>query len=70
MDLLWLWRDCRLVKALPKPGGWLDQPRLVRKAFPLFEQLMVDVEENAREIGQQKATAAALAAMVKLMRGG
>lgn len=43
-ELLMLWRDCRTMKALPVAGGWLDQPKMVRRAFPVFEREMQAVE--------------------------
>jgi hypothetical protein len=37
-DLLEDWWACRLMGCLPVAGGFVDQPLLVRRAFPFFEQ--------------------------------
>lgn len=59
-DLLELWRDCRTLRVLPLAGGYLDQPLLVRRAFPIFE----------REAQALEAPADASAALAQLLTGG
>lgn len=43
-DMFDLWWQSRMMSALPKPGGVLDQPVAVRRSFPVFE-----AEHRARE---------------------
>jgi hypothetical protein len=61
-----LWIECRGLGALPYAGGVLDQPLIVRRAFPIF-----DAEARAAEVtrgahasaaGSAAGTAAVLAA--------
>jgi hypothetical protein len=47
-ELLDLYFTCRAMKAMPKAGGVLDQPLVVRRAFPVFEAEM-QVEERAEQ---------------------
>ncbi|MGE0225468.1 MAG: hypothetical protein AB7S57_19525 [Acetobacteraceae bacterium] len=68
-DLLELWFDCRRVKALPVAGGWLDQPLVIRQAFPVFESEMAAVEARQRATAPQAAAAAAVAGVVAAQRG-
>ncbi len=42
--LVELWHSCRLMKMSPRPGGFLDQPLIVRRAFPIFEAEMAGME--------------------------
>lgn len=65
-ELLALWWECRAMKALPKAGGVLDQPLIVRRAFPVFEG-EARVAERTRTA--QDATSSAVAA-VGAMFGG
>src|SRR5204862_19335 len=37
LELYAIWRMCRLARALPHAGGFLDQPMLVQRAWPIFE---------------------------------
>jgi hypothetical protein len=57
------WRSCRLMGCLPVAGGWVDQPLLVRRAFPIFEQEMRGWEASRSGAGSTEAMAALLAAM-------
>lgn len=61
-DLLQLWHECRLMKCLPEVGGWVDQAKLVRRSFPVFEQEMVLWEDQNRAPGRTAAALAGLAA--------
>ncbi len=68
-DLLELWFDCRRVRALPVAGGWLDQPLVVRRSFPVFEAEMQAVEQQRAASAPQQAAAAAVAGVVAAQRG-
>lgn len=65
-DVVWAlledWRACRLMHCLPLDGGWADQPVLVRRAFPVFEQEMRNAEA-ARASGAETQLAALMAAL-------
>lgn len=67
-DLLALWYQCRLTRALPKAGGFLDQPLMVRRAFPVFEAEMVAWE--AQNGGPQKTAALAVGAVMAALGRG
>lgn len=69
-DLLQLWWACRLSGLPPVPGGFMDQPRIVQMAFPIFEAQMRIVEANQRQSDQQNAAGMAAAATAKLLMGG
>lgn len=57
-----LWSQCQGMKALPKAGGVLDQPMIVRKAFPVFADELERLE-NTRNASGSSATAANAAAV-------
>jgi len=63
-ELLNLWWECRLNRVLPVRGGWLEQPAIVRRAFPVFETEMQKVENKRAAAGPQAAAAAAVAGVV------
>jgi hypothetical protein len=65
-DLLHLWIGCRTLRLPPVAGGFLDQPKLVQAAFPIFESLMQAQEANRAQAG----TAAAMAGAVATVFGG
>lgn len=69
-ELLGLWNECRLMKVLPRAGGLLDQPQIVRRSFAVFASEWGTVE--AGNASQGTATAAALAAgsVLKAAFGG
>lgn len=69
-EVLGLWNDCRLLKVLPRAGGLLDQPQIVRRSFTVFASEWATVE--AGQTSQGTATAAALAAgsVLKAAFGG
>lgn len=67
-DLLELWFDCRRMRTLPVAGGWLDQPLVVRRAFPVFESEMQHVERHNAAAAPQAAAAAAVAGVVAAQR--
>lgn len=69
-DLLALWWNCRKMRALPCSGGYLDQPLIVRRAFPVFESEMTLIEHGRSVDGPQQAAALAVGAVVKMMGGG
>lgn len=62
-DLLSMWWQCRTLNALPVAGGFLDQPVIVRRAFPVFEQEMRKAERLNQETAQANATTALMAAV-------
>lgn len=65
-DVVWQlledWRSCRAMRCLPVAGGWVDQPLLVRRAFPVFEAEM-RAWEAARASGAEAQTSALIAAL-------
>lgn len=63
-ELLATWYECRTMGALPFAGGWMDQPKMVRTSFPVFETEMRKVEGRRQEAGQQAVAAAAVAGVV------
>lgn len=67
-DLLHLWWVCRLMKAMPQAGGFLDQPLVVQAAFPFFESM----HQAHGGGGSNPETAAAMAAAgaMRLLLGG
>jgi hypothetical protein len=67
--LLELWWHCRLAKTLPLPGGWLDQPVMVRRAFPVFEQEMLGWEQQQQQQGSGAAAVAGAVAAMKAVGG-
>lgn len=68
-DMLELWFDCRRMHVLPVAGGWLDQPLVVRRSFPVFETEMATVEAQRQAAAPQAAAAAAVAGVVAAQRG-
>lgn len=67
-DLLALWYQCRLTRTMPLAGGFLDQPLMVRRGFPIFEAEMQAWE--ADHGGPQKAAALAVGAVMAAMGRG
>lgn len=60
-ELLDHWRSCRALGCLPVAGGFIDQPLLVRRAFPVFEREMRQWEQSRG--GSSDALGAVLAAL-------
>jgi hypothetical protein len=69
-DLLHVWWACRQMGLPPVPGGFFDQPMIVRLTFPIFESLMKGVEAGQRAGGAHQAAGLAVAAMTKVLMGG
>lgn len=67
-ELLHAWWACRLMKCLPKAGGFLDQPLTVRWAFPIFEAYQQGTESNDRN--PEAVAALAVGATLRAMFGG
>lgn len=67
-DLLILWQNCRLTRTLPVAGGFLDQPSIVQRVFPIFETEMRGTEQQGGNA--EEAAALAVGAVVKMMGGG
>lgn len=68
-EMLVLWQSCRLMKALPLAGGWLDQPAGIREAFPVFEAEAQAAERAMKQHAAMQggqSTAALLAVMAGL----
>lgn len=59
-----LWLTCRAMKALPKAGGVLDQPLVIRRAWPVLEAEMAPLERERDQSGHASALAAILASVV------
>jgi hypothetical protein len=67
-DLLYLWWACRNVKpggALPRAGGFMDQPLPVQWSFPIFESMMRGVEQQRS--GPERAAALAVGATLQAL---
>jgi hypothetical protein len=66
-DVVWqlldLWLSCRSMKALPLAGGVLDQPYVVRRAWPMFEAAIAPYERRQNQEAQLGAMAAMLGAI-------
>jgi len=69
-DLLALWWSCRMTGLPPVAGGFLAQPEIVRRTFPIFEALMRGVETSRQANGPHQAAGLAVAAMTKVLMGG
>lgn len=69
-DLLQLFHECRLMKLPPVQGGVLDQPLLVRKSFPIFEQEMAKVRMSEDAMRAQHAAMATGMTVVTALFGG
>jgi hypothetical protein len=67
-DLLALWWQCRLTRTIPLAGGFLDQPLMVRRAWPIFEAEMQAWE--AANGGPQKTAALAVGAVMAALGRG
>lgn len=68
-DLLQLFHECRLFHLPPVQGGLLDQPLMVRRSFPVFEQEMLRVEATHDSVRAQHAALATGAAIMGAMFG-
>lgn len=68
--LLGLWWQCHMTHSLPLAGGFLDQPVMVRRAFPMFEGEWRIVEAQRAASGSSSAAAAAVAGMIGALGGG
>lgn len=69
-ELLGLWNECRLLGVLPRSGGLLDQPQVVRRSFVTFANEYAKVD-NAKGQGLAAATAGlAAASVLKAAFGG
>lgn len=62
--LLDLFLTCRAMKSLPKAGGVLDQPLIVRRVWPVFEAEMERHERQSSVNGSMVATTAMLTALL------
>lgn len=62
-DLIELWWACRSVRALPEAGGFLDQPLIVQRAFPVFEREYQIVEREQQATVSASGATALLGAM-------
>ena len=72
-DMLELWWTCRMFPGggcLPVPGGLIDQPRIVRIAFPIFEHEMRKAEGVSQQDGPSMAAAMAVGTMLKALGFG
>lgn len=61
--LLDLFLTCRAMKALPKAGGVLDQPYVVRRSWPVMEAEVAPMERRMDAAASMGATAALLGAI-------
>ncbi len=69
-DLLHVWWGSRQMGLPPVAGGFLDQPVIVQRTFPIFETLMRSVEANRQQGNAQHAAGMAVAAMTRALVGG
>jgi hypothetical protein len=65
-QLFELWIACRAMKLPPKPGGAVDQPIVVQRAFPAFEAAMEQLERRRN----QDTSLAAMTALLGAAFGG
>lgn len=64
-DLLALWWQCRTSGLPPVAGGFLDQPVIVRQAWPVFEAEMRRAERLSDARASEQAMTAALAVLAR-----
>lgn len=69
-ELLGLWNESRLLGVLPRPGGVLDQPLIVRKAFVVFATEWAKVDAANGQTGIASAAGLAAASVLKAAFGG
>ncbi len=69
-DLLALWQNCRLMKLPPVAGGFVDQPLMVQRSFPIFEQEQERRQRVAGAAGGAETAALAAGAALKAVFGG
>lgn len=69
-ELLGLWNECRLLKVLPKAGGLLDQPQIVRRSFPIFASEWAKVDQGNQSQGVAATAGLAAASVLKAAFGG
>jgi len=69
-ELLGLWNECRLLKVLPKAGGLLDQPQIVRRSFSIFTNEWAKVDASNANTGTATAAGLAAASVLKAAFGG
>lgn len=69
-DLLGLWNECRLLRTLPKAGGLLDQPQIVRRSFVIFANEWSKVDAGNANTGTATAAGLAAASVLKAAFGG
>ena len=67
--LLALWWQCRLMRMAPVPGAFLDQPLMVRRAFPVFEMEYLGVERSQAAHGQQAVAQMSVIGAMQVLRG-
>lgn len=70
-DQVWqlvdLWLTCRAMKGLPYVGGVLDQPYVVRRAWPLLEAAIAPLERE-QQAGEQMTAMSGMLGAVGLVR--
>lgn len=64
-DLLAIWWQSRQLKLPVVEGGYVDQPVIVRRAWPIFEHEMVKAERLMTDRASEHAMAAAVAALMQ-----
>jgi hypothetical protein len=69
-DMFRLWNECRLIGLPPVAGGVLDQPAMVRKAFPVFAQEYLAFRRRQGDSGAESTGMAVAAAIIQGMFGG
>ncbi len=69
-ELLSLWNECRLLGVLPKAGGLLDQPQIVRRSFVIFASEWRKVDQGNQNQGAAATAGLAAASVLKAAFGG
>lgn len=69
-ELLGLWNDCRLLGVLPRAGGLLDQPEIVRRSFVVFAHEWRKIDQGNQNQGLAATAGLAAASVLKAAFGG
>lgn len=69
-ELLGLWNECRLLGVLPRSGGLLDQPLIVRRAFTIFAGEWAKVDTGRAQSGAALAASLAATSVLTTIFGG
>lgn len=72
-DRVWqlfsLWNSCRLMRTLPVAGGFLDQPEIVQRVFPILDAQYQAAAGRGGETAE-RAAMLAVGTMMKALTAG